>query len=75
MIKTRWPIKKRVEVQCVMYDESWVWHWHRACWLSDYYKKYWEHWPDSPEYITWINALQNRCYMCIVWEHWPDSPE
>ena len=27
----------------------------------------WEHWPDTPEVITWTNALQNRCYMCIQW--------
>ena len=27
----------------------------------------WEHWPDTPEWITWTNALQNRCYMCIQW--------
>ena len=27
----------------------------------------WEHWPDTPKYITWTNALQNRCYMCIQW--------
>jgi len=23
--------------------------------------------PDTSEYITWTNALQNSCYMCIQW--------
>jgi len=26
-----------------------------------------KHWSDTPEWITWTNALHNRCYMCIQW--------
>ena len=26
-----------------------------------------EHWPDTLEYITLTNVLQNRCYMCFQW--------
>jgi len=41
----------------------------------------WEYWPDTLEWITWTNALQIRCSMCIQWswgfalEHWPDTHE
>ena len=38
-----------------------------VCLLNDW--GVWVHWPDTPKQITWSNALQNRCYICIQWTH------